>query len=47
MVEAFARGLSGAAVGFLFGVCAVTAAAESSGDWQITTKVDSITSAKS
>jgi len=47
MVGAFARGLSAAAVAFLCGLCALTAAAaESSGDWQITTKVDSVTGAK-
>jgi hypothetical protein len=46
MVEAFARGLSGAAVAFLFSVCALAAAAESSGDWQISTRIDSVTAAK-
>jgi hypothetical protein len=46
MVEGFARGISGAAVAVLFGVCALTAAAESSGDWQISTRVDSVTGAK-
>jgi hypothetical protein len=52
MVEAFARVRSGAAALLLCGACAgsahfiATAAAESSGDWQIATRTDRVTGAK-
>ncbi len=52
MVRSFVRIVSGAAAALVLGLCAVAASfipratAESYGDWQVTTKVDSVTGAK-